>query len=98
MTVVSTISHTDGTRIHSSVIGEKVKMMMNQRKMKRNAGKSRPMQPVSWEYWNSLKDAASYLDQELTKLDGGDRYDVMSTLLEARLMVLNVNPLGRDDR
>ena len=31
-------------------------------------------------------------DEELTELDGGDRYETMSTLLDARLMVLNVVP------
>ena len=54
--------------------------------------KNRKPQPISREYYESLVDAANYLDFALTELDGGDRYETMSTLLDARLMVLNVYP------
>lgn len=54
--------------------------------------KNRKPQPISRDYYESLKDAANYLDFALTELDGGDRYETMSTLLDARLMVLNVVP------
>ena len=59
------------------------------RKMTSMKKKKRTPRKISKEYYDSIMDAAHYVDYCLSELDG-DRYDCASVLTEARLMVLGI--------
>lgn len=50
----------------------------------------RKPQVISRDLYESLMKTAESLDAALSALDNGQRYGVMTTLLEARLMALKV--------
>ena len=77
----TTTSHTDGTRTLLRGIGG---TMISKKKAERTP------KIISRDLYESLMKTAELLDAALSALDNGQRYGVMRTLLEARLMALKV--------